>query len=453
MSQAVESIELQVGQVPYPARAVGWYATIMLAFLYWLSVLDRFIISLLVDPIKKDLGITDVQFGLLHGFAFALTFAIFGLLAGRLADRFSRRWVIFAGVSIWSLSTAACGVAQNFWHLMLARVGVGAGEATLNPCATSMLTDLFPRERLTKAMAVYAMGSTVGMGTALMFGGWIVELVSKTATIVLPIVGEVPPWQAVFFIVGIPGALLSLMIFTVPEPLRRGQRAANSSKPQSYRELLKFINSHRRFFICHYAGFACASAIIAGSGGWYAVHMSRAFGWSPSRIGLALGLTIAGAGVLGKIICGTAVDSMYRRGVRDAQIRWYAGCLALATPIGIFAMTSSNPWGFVFGLGAFLMLLSPLPACASTALNLVTPNELRGSGIAFFGAVAGIIGGGSGPVLIAASAQNLFSGDTAIGMGMALVLGVCCPLGAVALALGFRSMREAMLEAESWDRH
>jgi MFS family permease len=452
MSQAVESVELPAGHVPYPARAVGWYATIMLAFLYWLSVLDRFIISLLVDPIKKDLGLTDVQFGLLHGFAFALTFAIFGLLAGRLADRLSRRWVIFAGVSIWSLSTAACGLAQNFWHLLVARVGVGAGEATLNPCATSMLTDLFPRERLTKAMAVYAMGSTVGMGTALMFGGWIVELVSHTGTMVIPIVGEVPSWQAVFFIVGIPGALLSLMIFTVPEPVRRGQRAADSGKRQSYRELLKFINSRRRFFICHYAGFAFASAIIAGSGGWYAVHMSRAFGWSPSRIGLALGLTIAGAGVLGKIICGTVVDSMYRRGIRDAQIRWYACCLAAATPIGIIAMTSSNPWVFVFGLGGFLMLLSPLPACASTALNLVTPNELRGAGIAFFGAVAGIIGGGSGPVLIAAAAQNIFSGDAAIGLGMALVLGVCCPLGALALALGFRSMREAMIEAESWDK-
>src|SRR3546814_132895 len=154
------------GVTPYPRPAVGWYATVVLALLYWFSVLDRFIIGLMVDPIKRDLGLTDLQFGILHGSAFAITFSVVGLLAGALADRYNRRWVIYAGVTIWSIATAACGFAYSFWHLLLARVGVGAGEATLNPCATSMITDLFPRERLTTALAVYAMGSTVGSGCA-----------------------------------------------------------------------------------------------------------------------------------------------------------------------------------------------------------------------------------------------------------------------------------------------
>jgi len=454
MSQVVESMAVPVGVAPYPARAVAWYATVMLAVLYWLAVLDRFIISLLVAPIKKDLGLTDVQFGLLQGGAFALTFAIFGLLAGVLADRVSRRWVIFAGVFIWSLATSVCGLAQSFWHLMLARVGVGAGEATLNPCATSMLTDLFPRERLTAAMAVYAMGSTVGMGTALMFGGWIVEAVSHEETLVLPLLGTLASWKAVFFIVGVPGALLSLLIFTLPEPLRRGQRAAGTeSQPRRpYRELLRFIGTRRRFFSCHYAGFTFAAVIISGGGAWYPVHMTRAFGWSPSRVGFVLGLAIAGAGVTGKLICGNLVDAMHRRGLRDAQLRWYAVCLAVGTPIGIVAMTSGNPWVFTFGLAAFLMLLSPLPACASASLNLVTPNELRGVGIAFFGTVGGILGAASGPVLIAAAAERMFSGPSAIGHGMAAVTAVCCPIGAACLALGLRAMREAMLEAENWNK-
>jgi MFS family permease len=454
MSQAVESIATHVGEQAYPSRAVAWYATIVLAFLYWLSILDRFIISLLVGPIQRDLGLTDVQFGLLHGFAFALTFAIFGLVAGVLADRVSRRWVIFVGVSIWSLATAACGLARNFWHLMLARVGVGAGEATLNPCATSMLTDLFPRERLTAGMAVYAMGATVGMGTALMFGGWIVEVVSATGMMTLPIIGTVPSWQAVFFIVGVPGALFSLLVFTLPEPARRGQRVTSpAGRPrQSYRDLLRFIQTRRRFFICHYAGFTLASAIISGGGGWYAVHLTRAFGWSPGQIGMALGLTIAGAGVIGKIICGNAVDAMYRRGLRDAQLRWYAAVLVIATPIGIIASTSGNPWVFVFGLGGFLMLVSPMAACANAAMNLVTPNELRGAGVALFGAVGGILGGGAGPVLIAAAAEHLYSGPASIGYGMATMVAICCPLAALCLALGFRAMREAMVEAERWEK-
>ena len=93
---------------PYPAPSVGWYATICLALLYWLSILDRFIISLMVDPIKRDMGLSDVQFGLLHGMAFAVTYSLFGLIAGALADRFSRRWIIFASVTVWSMATAAC---------------------------------------------------------------------------------------------------------------------------------------------------------------------------------------------------------------------------------------------------------------------------------------------------------------------------------------------------------
>ncbi len=157
--------------VPYPPKATAWYATIVLAVLIWLSVLDRFIISLLVGPIKRDLGISDVQFGVLNGFAFSVTYAVFGLALGFLADRYSRRWIIYAGVSFWSLATAACGLAQVYWQLVLARVGVGAGEATLGPGATSLLADLFPRERLTTAMSVFHVGTTVGAGMAYIIGG------------------------------------------------------------------------------------------------------------------------------------------------------------------------------------------------------------------------------------------------------------------------------------------
>lgn len=441
-------------QVPYPPAAVGWYATIVLALLYWLSILDRFIISLLVDPIKRDMGITDVQFGLLHGFAFAITYALFGLLAGAMADRFSRRWVIFASVSIWSLATAACGMAQTFWHMLIARVGVGAGEAGLNPSATSMLSDLFPRDRLTSAMAVYTIGATVGSGTAYLFGGVIVELVAQVEFYTLPVLGELRSWQAVFFIIGIPGILLSFIIFTLPEPVRRDRRQVDQPVPfwgslrGTYRELLQFIRSRPRFFICHYSGFMLASAVIGGGGAWYPAHMARSFGWDPARIGLSLGLTLVVAGITGKLICGHFVDVMYRNGRRDGQLRWYATCLVLATPVGIIATTSGSPWIFLAGVGVLLMLLSPLPACYAASLNLVTPNELRGTGIAFFAATAGLIGLGAGPILIASISDHLLGGPSEIGRGMAVTIAVFCPLAAALLALGCSAMREAVLEAE-----
>jgi len=446
------AVESESHNLPYPKPALAWKATLFLAVLYWLSILDRFIIALLVDPIKRDLSLSDVQFGMLHGLAFAVTYALFGLAAGALADRVSRRRIIFISVSVWSLATAACGLAQNFWHLLLARIGVGAGEAGLNPSATSMLTDLFPREKLTSAMAVYALGATLGSGMAYIFGGMIVDLVSQTESLVIPMVGEMRSWQAVFIIIGVPGTLLSLVIFAVPEPVRRDKlgisRKGNylTEFTRSYSAMLSFMRPHGRFFLCHYVGFGLASMVLASGAIWYPAHMGRSFGWSAGEIGLYLGLTLMIAGIAGKLIGGWAMDAMYRSGSRDAQLRWYARCLLVAAPVGVIATSSDSPWVFLTGMGLFLILLSPLPACANTALNLITPNELRGTGVALFSASAGMIGSACGPILVAALSDHFF--DQSIGTAMGAVIAVCCPLAAIVLALGYESMRYAARKAE-----
>jgi MFS family permease len=442
---------------PYPAPAVAWYATIVLALLYWLSILDRFIISLMVEPIKRDLNITDLQFSLLHGLAFALTYSLLGLLAGAMADRYSRQKIIFASVAIWSLATAACGLAQNFVHMLLARIGVGAGEAGLTPSATSMLSDLFPRERITAAMAVYAIGASVGSGTAYFFGGAIIEWVGEAESFALPILGELRSWQAVFFIIGVPGALLSFIVFTFPEPQRSGlgRRVVAATDTFwsglliAYRELLRFMRPNWRFFAFHYAGFAMASIVLAGPAVWYPAHMGRTFGWTPSQIGIGLGLTLVAAGIAGKLIGGFAVDAMFKRGYRDAQLRFYAACMVVAAPVGVWGMTGDSPWIFLTGAGIFLVLLATLPACAAAALNLVTPNELRGTGSAFFAATAGLVGSVSGPIVIAAVSDRVYGGPTHIGLGMATVIAICCPVGAFFLARGCSHMRAAF---ESNDR-
>jgi MFS family permease len=207
-------------------------------------------------------------------------------------------------------------MAQQFWQLLIARVGVGAGEAGLNPSATSMLTDLFPRERLTSAMAVYAMGSTVGSGTAFVVGGLLVEMVSHVDSFTLPLLGEVRSWQLVFFIIGLPGALLALIIFTVPEPARRNRiktvetSGLVKSSIGAYADLVKFLRSRWRFFLPHYIGFGLASMLISGGSVWYAAHMSRAYGWTPGEIGTYLGVTLMVVGVVGKLICGLCVDEI-----------------------------------------------------------------------------------------------------------------------------------------------
>ena len=434
---------------------MAWYATIVLAILYWLSILDRFIIALVVDPIKKDLGITDVQFAVLNGAAFAVAFAVFGLIAGILADRVNRKAVIGAGVVIWSLATALCGAAQNFWHLLIARIGVGAGEATLNPNATSIIADLFPRERLTTAMAVYALGSTLGAGSAYLIGGLVVGLVTKSSVYALPLIGDVRSWQAVFYLVGVPGLFLSLLLLTIPEPKRRGKLSDVVSRQQiwrsaisGYAQLFQFGRRHWQFFLCHYAGFSVASIVVVGAGSWYPAHMGRTFGWSAGQIGASLGVVLFAAGLLGKLIAGLAVDALFTRGFRDAQLRWFATCLALATPVGVYALLSSSPLVFLIALGLFLILVSALPACATAALNIVTPNELRGVGVAAFGTVGSVLGAGLGPLIIASVSDHIFGGKNSIGASIAVLIGVCCPLAAVLLFLGMREMRSLVTAAE-----
>jgi MFS family permease len=175
--------------------------------------------------------------------------------------------------------------------------------------------------------------------------------------------------------------------------------------------------------------------------------MSRTYGWSAGEIGAALGPALMISGIVGKLACGQIVDRMYQRGYRDAQLRWYGICLLIAAPVGVFALLSGNVWTFVVGIAVFMTLIGAYQACALTALNLITPNQLRGTGVAVFSTFAGLVGGGIGPVLVAGLSN--IGGESSIGLGLAIMIGICCPLGAACLLLGLRSMRAAMAEAEN----
>lgn len=439
----------------YPPAAIGWYTTVLLALLYWLSILDRTIISLMVDPIKADLGISDVQFGMLHGLAFAITFSVFGLFAGTLADRFSRRVIIFFSVSIWSISTALCGAAHNFWQLLSARIGVGAGEAGLHPCGTSMISDLFPPQKQTLALAVYALGASAGSGCALLFGGMLIDMVSAADEFHLPLVGQVSAWQAVFYIVGVPGIAIAFLSFSMPEPKRLGVRKTRAGQSiitgalNNYKDLFAFIGQRKRFFTLHFVGFGFASICMVSGSAWYPAHLGRTFGLSATEIGLILGVAMVVTGFLGKTVSGYLIDKLYARGYKDAQMRYYGTSMLLAAPAGIGACLTSNLTVFVVLICVFLILIVPFTAAYIASLNLVTPNELRGTTIAFYSSTVGLVTMSLGPVSVAAASDYLFGGN-AIGEGLALVMAIACPLGALALYKGMGAMRNAVNEAEQW---
>src|ERR1700735_997165 len=208
---------------PYPSSFAAWYSVAVLMLIYIFSFIDRSAISLIVEPMKRDLQISDTQIGLLQGSAFAPLYTFLGLPIARLSDRHSRRAIIAAGVFIWSIMATLCGLARTVMQLFVARIGVGVGEAALSPAAYSVITDSFPRSKLGSAFGVYNIGITIGAGIAFLVGGIVVAAVSHAgASYTLPLFGEVRAWQMVFIVTGAPGILLPLLLLTFREPARRG---------------------------------------------------------------------------------------------------------------------------------------------------------------------------------------------------------------------------------------
>ncbi|MBV1900333.1 MAG: MFS transporter, partial [Kordiimonadaceae bacterium] len=185
----------------YPKPLYAWYTTALLLLIYTFSFIDRQILSLLGPAIKADFGISDTQFGLLTGPAFALFYAIFGLFCARLADSKNRKYLIAAGLFLWSLMTAASGFARSFMSLFILRVGVGVGEATLSPAANSILADSFPKKKLGMVMSVYAMGIPIGSALAFYIGGTAIELAADLPDVTVPGFGTVSDWQKTLLVV------------------------------------------------------------------------------------------------------------------------------------------------------------------------------------------------------------------------------------------------------------
>src|SRR5688572_3708838 len=204
-----------------PPATYSWYVVGVLTVTYTVSFIDRQIMALMIEPIRRDLGITDTQVSLLIGLAFAVFYTLLGVPIARLADRYSRRAIIAAGITVWCLMTAACGLARNYAQLFLARVGVGVGEAALSPSALSMLSDYFPKETRGRAIAVYNTGISLGTGLAMIVGGQVIAHVMAAPPVRVPGIGELFSWQTVFLVVGLPGLVMAALMATVKEPSRR----------------------------------------------------------------------------------------------------------------------------------------------------------------------------------------------------------------------------------------
>lgn len=436
---------------PYPPLGYAWYVVGVLMVIYVFSFIDRQILSLLVEPIKRDLGISDFQMSLLLGFSFALFYTFFGIPIGRLADSASRRTIIAVGLVFWSIMTAGCGMVTKYWQFLLMRMGVGVGEAALGPSAYSLITDYFPRERLATAISVYSTGIYIGGGLALILGAQVVGLASGSEMYDMPIIGAIRPWQVVFFAVGLPGVVLALLLATVKEPYRRGLRRVRGADgslraaqtPLS--EVFRFIAANKTTFILHNLGFALLSFSAYGASAWIPSFMIRTHGWTGQEIGNVYGLIVMVLGTLGITAGGLVADKLARRGVRASKI--WGGFIASTVwfPFGIaYPLVADETLAVTMLAGATFCSSMPF-GCAAAAIQEITPATMRAQASAIYLFVINLIGLGLGPSAVAFFTDVVYQDETML-RGSLLWVSAAAHTGSSALLLAAVRPFERSLE-------
>lgn len=423
-----------------------WYVVLVLMLAQTFSFIDRMIMGLLVEPVRSSFGISDTQYSLLAGMAFAVFYAIMGLPLARIADRYSRRWLISIGIAVWSIMTALCGLAQSFASLFLARVGVGVGEASLSPAAYSMIADYFPRAMLGRALSVYTVGVTVGSGLAYMIGGEVVAYVDSLGEVRLPLLGRVEGWQATFLTVGIPGLLVAvLMLTTVREPPRRG-RVSNGRDGASIADLIGFLGERRRALVCHILGMSLYIMVVFSLNVWGPTYLIRSFAFSPAAAGWTTGLALMVGGTIGLLSGGLIADHWYSRGKTDAYA-WIIQLSALCLlPFAIAMGFVKEPLMGVACLSIAIFFSAFQGGISGGVIQLMTPNEMRGQAVALYFLGANLLGLGLGPTVVAATTDYVFGNDAAIGKSIALVTAVLIPVAGSIMAYGARA-RVTAIEA------
>ena len=319
------------------SSAYAWYVVGIMMFAYVVSFVDRLILGLLVQPIKADLGVSDTQIGLLAGVGFALFYTVMGVPLARLADSRNRKWLIIAGITLWSAMTAASAFATSFTGLLIARIGVGVGEATLTPAATSIIADYFARDRVARALGVYSMGVYLGAGVALLAGSVVVRAVSAAGPVTIAGLGTFNSWQLAFLLAALPGALVVALMLTVREPPRREHSATLAVAPAdaapSLRELVQFIARHRRLLGAHCFGYGALGTAVTAYLVWAPEMLHRAYDIPIAQAALVYGGLLLTLGTLGPYVGGWWAQRDAARGHADAELRVSVIATAALAPL------------------------------------------------------------------------------------------------------------------------
>jgi MFS family permease len=418
-----------------------WRTVAILTLAYTLGYVDRQILNLLVDPIRSDLGIGDTAVSLLQGAAFTIAYIAMNPVFGRLADQRSRRIIMATGITLWSIATFACGLTRDYHVLLLLRMAVGGCEACLIPSAWSLLSDLFDRQTLPRAMSVLLMGPYIGGGIALITGGLVVDLTSP-GNAVLP--AGLQPWQAAFMAAGIPGFFVALLVLLIREPSRRANSQEAGAETYRLREIFAFLWRRRAFYGTVCGGNALIMVVLNSFPAWAPTYLIRHFHLPMSMVGLHTGLILLLCGSLGVLTGPVFGRWLDKRGYMDTALR---GPALIATGLAIVGpllpLAPTYPLALLV-IGATNFLFSMPAAMSGAALQIASPNRMRGVVTALYVFVLTLVGLGVGPSLIALLTDYVFARAEYVGWSIAIVCTVAATISAITLWRGLPSYRRAL---------
>ena len=413
-----------------PSAGRAWALVLVLLAAYALAFIDRQILALLVEPVRRDLAISDTEFSLLAGFAFTLFYSIMGIPCAWLADRGSRRNLVAASLTTWSAMTAACGLAVSFPTLFLARVGVGIGEAGLSPAAYSMIADSFPPEKRARALGVYGIGAIVGVGLAFIVGGAVAQWATTAQPVLIPLLGELAGWQLAFLIVSIPGPLLALLLLAFREPARSDDASTRSGSSPPFGD---FLRKHARLVALLVGGYSLIGVSLAAYLMWTPAFMVRRHGWEIAEVGLAYGSILMVCSTSGILLGGWWADRLLTRGIQGAFLRIAIFGAMASLPFAVLApIAPTGNWAMA-SLAAMSLLFGLTQGMPAASMQAIAPNRLRARVMALYLLVANLIAFTLGPTGVALISDHVFKDPTMIGMAVGVLSALVVPAGAIAL--------------------
>ncbi len=424
----------------WPPARVGIYATVILTLAYTFSFVDRQVLNLLVEPIRHDLGLTDTSISFLQGLAFVAPYVLMSVPIGRLVDTYNRIRVLIGGVLAWSLATFCCGLAGSYAQLLGARMGVGAGEASVTPAAWSLLADYFPPDRLALPVSFYLMGPYLGGGLALIGGAQVIAWVGEAGRIELPLLGAMAAWQFTFMAVALPGLVIAALLATLRNPPRRHVGGAVPVAP-GWGEVLGFLRGQWRIYVAVLLGVPFLVVVLYGLQGWVPTILVRVYGWDLTAAGRVYGTIALVAGSLGVLSGPIAGRWLERRGHADYPLRLAAyAAVALLLSIGTLPWQPSGARALVCIAAASYFVTLPL-ALMTYVTQLVTPNTMRGVVAGLYVVTTNVIGLGLGPTLVAATTDYVIGDPARVHLSLTLVSFLVAPVALLLLVSGMGGLR------------